>query len=171
MFRSISIVDRSPHRIIAKLRSLFKSVFQYVLGLVFRHPVPGTNIVPLLPDGRIVLVRRNDTGLWALPGGMIDWREDIQTTVRRELAEETGLELVKIRRLIGVYSAPDRDPRLHSICFVVAADVSGNFEIKDPLEVGEVKAFSLDSLPTAEELTFDNNRQLKDYLSQAIALR
>jgi 8-oxo-dGTP diphosphatase len=171
MFRSISIVDRSPHRLISKLRSQLKSFFQFLLGLIFRHPIPGTNIVPLLPDGRIVLVRRHDTGLWALPGGMIDWREDIQTTVKRELAEETGLELVKIRRLIGVYSSPDRDPRLHSICFVVAADVSGNFEIKDTLEVSEVKAFSVDSLPTSEELTFDNNRQLKDYLSQAIALR
>ena len=92
---------------------------QTVLGIIFRHPVTGTSIIPILPDGRIVLVRRRDNGKWALPGGMVNWRQDIPTTVERELAEETGLKLVKIRRLVGVYSAPDRDPRIHSICVLV----------------------------------------------------
>ncbi|MGK7914773.1 MAG: NUDIX domain-containing protein, partial [Prochloraceae cyanobacterium] len=54
-----------------------RSILMYLLGLVFRHPVTGTNIVPLLPDDRIVLVRRRDTGKWALPGGMVIWGENI----------------------------------------------------------------------------------------------
>src|SRR4028118_831729 len=103
--------------------------FQTVLGIIFRHPVPGATIIPLLPDGRIVLIRRSDTGEWSLPGGIVDWGEDISTTVKRELAEETGLELIKIRRLVGVYSAPDRDPRIHSIVVVVEADVEGSMQV------------------------------------------
>ncbi len=83
---------------------------QTILGIIFRHPITGTSIIPILPDGRIVLIRRRDNGLWSLPGGMVDWGEDVPTTIQRELMEETGLELVKIRRLVGVYSAPDRDP-------------------------------------------------------------
>ena len=63
---------------------------QTVLGIIFRHPVTGTSIIPILPDGRIVLVKRRDNGKWGLPGGMVDWGQDIPTTVRRELAEETG---------------------------------------------------------------------------------
>jgi ADP-ribose pyrophosphatase len=98
---------------IQSTRSLWR-FGQTVLGIIFRHPIPGTSIIPILPDGQIVLIRRRDNGRWALPGGMVDWGEDIPNAVRRELMEETGLELVRIRRLVGVYSAPDRDPRIHS---------------------------------------------------------
>lgn len=136
---------------------------QAVLGIIFRHPVPGTSIIPILPDGRIVLIRRRDDGLWALPGGMVDWGEDVPSTVRRELMEETGLELVNIRRLVGVYSAPDRDPRIHSICVLVEADVEGTMAIQDTLEVMEIEAFSLNSLPPGQ-MSHDHNRQLHDYL-------
>lgn len=73
---------------------------QTLLGLIFRHPVTGTSIIAVLPDGRIVLIQRRDNGLWSLPGGVVDWGEDIPTTVKRELAEETGLELVEITRLV-----------------------------------------------------------------------
>ena len=137
---------------------------QTVLGIIFRHPVTGTSIIPILPDGRIVLIRRRDNGRWALPGGMVDWGEDIPTSISRELREETGLELVKIRRLVGVYSAPDRDPRIHSICVVVEADVRGDMKIQDSLEVAEVQGFELNSLPTGE-LSHDHSRQMQDYMN------
>jgi 8-oxo-dGTP diphosphatase len=142
-----------------------QSLFQLLLRLVFHHPVPGTSIIPFLKDGRIILVRRHDTKLWALPGGMIKWREDIALTIQRELAEETGLNLVRIRQLVGVYSARDRDPRVHSICFVVAADVDGQINIQDKYEISEVRAFRLEELPAMEELSFDNGQQLQNYLS------
>jgi ADP-ribose pyrophosphatase YjhB (NUDIX family) len=136
---------------------------QSFLGLLFRHPVTGTNIIPILPDGQLVLARRRDTERWSLPGGMVEWGEDITNTVRRELAEETGLELVAIRRLVGVYSAPDRDTRVHSICVVVEAEVQGTMQVQDTLEISEVQAFSLASLPQ-DGLSYDHSRQLQDYL-------
>lgn len=144
-------------------------IIQTVLGLMLRHPVTGTSIIPILPDGRIVLIRRRDNGLWALPGGIIDWGEDVATAVKRELAEETGLEVVKIRRLVGVYSAPDRDPRMHSICIVVEADVQGIMTIKDKLEVAEIKAFTPNSLPPGE-MSHDHRQQLQDYFNNSTTL-
>lgn len=147
---------------IQSTRSLWR-FGQTVLGVIFRHPIPGTSIIPILPDGRIVLIRRRDNGRWALPGGMVDWGEDIPNTVRRELKEETGLELLRIKRLVGVYSSPERDPRIHSICVVVEAEVEGNMEVKDTLEVMEIQAFSPDSLPT-EPMSHDHTQQLQDYL-------
>lgn len=135
-----------------------------VLGILFRHPVTGTTIIPLLPDGRIVFIQRQDTGEWGLPGGIVNWGEDIPTAAQRELAEETGLELVKIRRLVGVYSAPDRDPRIHSICVVLEAEVTGEMQAQDTLEIRDVQAFSLTSLPQGK-LCHDHDRQLQDYLN------
>ena len=143
------------------MRRLWQYV-QTVLGVIFRHPITGTSIIPVLPDGQIVLIRRRDNGKWSLPGGIVDWGEDVPTAVKRELAEETGLELVKIRRLVGVYSSPDRDPRIHSICIAVEAEVQGKMQVQDTLEVMEVEAFSPNSLPP-DQLSHDHRKQLQDY--------
>jgi len=139
-----------------------KRYVQAALGLIIRHPIAGTSIIPILPDGRIVLIQRRDNGKWSLPGGMVDWGEDIPTSVQRELAEETGLDLVKIGRLVGVYSDPDRDPRFHSICVVVEAEVDGNLQAQDTLEVMDVQAFLPSEIPQGK-LSHDNDRQLKNY--------
>ena len=139
-----------------------------VLGIIFRHPVTGTTIIPVLPDGRIVLVQRSDSGKWGLPGGMIDWGEDIPHAAR-ELEEETGLKLIKIKRLVGVYSAPDRDPRLHSISILLEAEVTGTPEAKDKLEILSVKTFIPEELPL-ENLSHDHGRQLQDYLNEATVI-
>ncbi|MEQ9354820.1 NUDIX hydrolase [Coleofasciculus chthonoplastes] len=135
---------------------------QTVLGIIFRHPVLGTSIIPVLPDGQIVLIRRRDNGKWGLPGGMVDWGQDIPTTVRRELAEETGLELLAIRRLVGIYSAADRDPRVHSVCVVVEAEVQGTMQINDVWEITAVQAFERSAIPMGN-LSHDHGRQLQDY--------
>ena len=135
---------------------------QAVIGIIFRHPVTGTSIIPILPDGRIVLIRRRDNGLWGLPGGMIDWGEDITTTIHRELAEETGLEVAHVGRLVGVYSAADRDPRIHSICVVVEVAVVGKMHLQDDLEVSDVQAFYPSDLPQGK-MAHDHRQQLQDY--------
>ena len=135
---------------------------QTVLGIIFRHPVLGTSIIPVLPDGQIVLIRRRDNGKWGLPGGMVDWGQDIPTTVHRELAEETGLELLAIRRLVGIYSAPDRDKRVHSVCVVVEAEVQGTMQIQDVWEIIAVQAFERSAIPM-NNLSHDHGRQLQDY--------
>jgi ADP-ribose pyrophosphatase YjhB (NUDIX family) len=136
---------------------------------VFRHPITGTSIVPVLPDGRIVLVQRRDNGKWSLPGGIVDWGEDIPSAVRRELAEETGLSIVEIKRLVGVYSSPERDSRFHSICVLVEAMVDGTMQIQDSLEVMAIRAFSPSDIPQGD-LSHDHDRQIEDYFKGATIL-
>lgn len=135
---------------------------QAALGIVFRHPIMGTSIIPVLPDGQIVLVQRRDNGLWGLPGGIVNWGEDIATSAKRELEEETGLTLRNVRRLVGIYSAPDRDPRFHSICVVVEAEVEGTMQVYDTLEIKDVQAFIPTAIPIGS-LSHDHDRQLNDY--------
>jgi len=52
--------------------------------------------------GKVLVIKRRDTGAWEPPGGIIEFEEDIKAALIREVMEETGL-LVSIQRLTGVY--------------------------------------------------------------------
>ncbi len=135
------------------------------LGLVFRHPLVGVNVIPVLPDGRLAMVQRRDTQKWALPGGLVDWGETLATAATRELKEETGLDLLQIHRILGVYSSPQRDPRMHSICITLIADVEGNFCISDTDEIMAVKAMPIGEAAQLE-LAHDHTEQLQDFITK-----
>jgi ADP-ribose pyrophosphatase YjhB (NUDIX family) len=55
--------------------------------------------------GRILLVRRADTGNWELPGGRVELGESAVVAAEREVAEESGVT-IKVTDLLGVYSDP-----------------------------------------------------------------
>jgi ADP-ribose pyrophosphatase YjhB (NUDIX family) len=138
------------------------SFVQAALKLILRHPLCGVVMIPVLGDGRVVLVRRRDNNRWSLPGGMVEWGEDILTTIHRELQEETGLQVYQIGRLVGVFSAPKRDPRFHSVCTTVEVMVQGQFCIEDTAEISEVQAFLPTQIPMGE-LAHDHQQQLTQY--------
>jgi len=66
---------------------------------------PGVAAVIPNGEGRILLQRRSDNGLWGLPGGSVEIGESVRDAIVREVREETGLS-VEVVRLIGVYSDP-----------------------------------------------------------------
>ena len=55
--------------------------------------------------GRILLVRRADTGNWELPGGRVELGEAAVAAAEREVAEESGV-VIRVTDLLGVYSDP-----------------------------------------------------------------
>ncbi|HEX6908917.1 MAG TPA: NUDIX domain-containing protein [Longimicrobium sp.] len=57
-------------------------------------------------DGRLLLVRQRDGGVWSTPGGSMEPDETPADAVVRETWEETGL-LVEPRRVAGVYGGPE----------------------------------------------------------------
>ena len=57
-------------------------------------------------QGRILLQKRADFKVWGLPGGSIEVGETREQAVRREVKEESGLD-VQVVRLVGVYSDPE----------------------------------------------------------------
>ncbi|WP_333855147.1 NUDIX hydrolase [Leclercia sp.] len=56
----------------------------------------------ILRDGKLLMVREAEDGLWSLPGGWADVGDTPSTAVCREVAEETGLQ-VKATKLLGVW--------------------------------------------------------------------
>jgi ADP-ribose pyrophosphatase YjhB (NUDIX family) len=133
------------------------------MRLMWRRPLVSVTVVPVLADGRVILVRRVADDRWTLPGGILDWGEDVLAAARRELEEESGLEIDAVERLLGVYSSPERDRRTHAVSITIVARASGRPDIGDPLEVSEIEAFPPDELPFGH-FAHDIERQLRDYL-------
>jgi ADP-ribose pyrophosphatase YjhB (NUDIX family) len=69
------------------------------------HLRPAVAAIVTSSDRRLLLQRRSDNGLWAVPGGGVEIGESVSAAIVREVREETGLT-VAIERLVGVYSDP-----------------------------------------------------------------
>lgn len=125
----------------------------------YRNPFPTVDII-IEREGRgIILIQRLKPPYgWALPGGFVDYGESLEEAARREAREETSLEVELIGQL-GAYSAPDRDPRHHTISVVFVARASG--EPRAASDARQVGIFSEGILPA--DLAFDHARILADY--------
>ena len=92
-------------------------------------PTPALTVDAVIVDSArgVVLIRRRNppfAGAWALPGGFVDVGERCEDACLREAAEETGLA-VEIVACVGVFSAPARDPRGHTVSAVYLCRAAG----------------------------------------------
>ena len=111
----------------------------------------------------IVLIKRKNEPFkdcWALPGGFVDYGENVENALMREMKEEISID-VNIKALLGVWSEPDRDPRGHTVSIVYIADFKGDInEIKASDDAKDIK---ITNNPLEFELAFDHARIIGDY--------
>ncbi|MET9318360.1 NUDIX domain-containing protein [Kribbella sp. NPDC003505] len=133
-------------------------------------------VILTVRDGRlqVLLIRRGIPpyqGRWALPGGFVRPAEDLETTARRELAEETGLSAERIHlEQVATYGAPDRDPRgrVVSVAYLaLVPDLPAPVAGSDAASASWVDA--TDVLDDAGRLAFDHHRILADGVERARA--
>jgi 8-oxo-dGTP diphosphatase len=127
----------------------------------YKNPFPTVDVIIELPEGIVLIERKNEPFGWAIPGGFVDYGESVEAAAVRESMEETGLAVTELR-LLGVYSDPARDKRSHNISTVFVGKASGTPKAGD--DAAGVKLFPIDSLP--EPLCFDHGRILADYLEK-----
>lgn len=121
-------------------------------------PLLTVDVVVLVPDDRVVLVRRKHPPPgWALPGGFVDVGEPVEAAAVREMREETGLD-VTLTELLYVYSDPRRDARGHTASVVFLGRAAGTPAGGD--DAAEARAFRWDDLPSP--IAFDHARILGD---------
>jgi ADP-ribose pyrophosphatase len=114
---------------------------------VFQHP-GGAAVVPLLPDGKVLLVRQYrypmEEYLLELPAGKIDHSEPPEQTAARELAEETGYQAGCLEKIAEFYSTPGFCNELLHI--YLATELSPVKAHQDEDEEIEVLPFTLTEL-------------------------
>lgn len=113
----------------------------------------------LVENGKILLIKRAREpfrGEWATPGGRIDDGETAEQCAKREMKEETGLD-IEIIKLTGLYSDPNRDPRGIIAAAYLVKRTGG--EIKAGDDAAEAQWFDLDNLPP---LAADHKKIVED---------
>lgn len=139
-----------------------------ILRHLLKRPVVGVAVAGRTSDGRWLLIRRGDTGTWALAGGTVEWGETLRTTIARELEEEAGVTSASVGRVVGVYSRPDRDIRFHAVTVLVEAEIGEPVRPpSNPLEIREVKLFRAEELPA--DLAMGMSDMLRDALAGKVA--
>lgn len=122
-----------------------------------RNPYPTVDVVVETAAGVVFIERKHEPIGWALPGGFVDYGEPVEDAARREVMEETGLD-VQLVSLLGVYSHPDRDPRQHNLSVVYVGRAEGVPRGAD--DAAQAQVFPLGNLPP---LVFDHTQIIADY--------
>ena len=66
----------------------------------------GATVLCLDEQNALLMMRRSENGTWGVPGGAMELGETIEETARRELFEETGLQVGEME-LFGIFSGPE----------------------------------------------------------------
>ena len=121
-------------------------------------------------DGLSVLLieRANDPfkGCWAFPGGFMDMEENAEDCAKRELKEETGME-VRSLEYLGTFSEVNRDPRGRTITIAYYAVVEKS-DVIGADDASQARWFPIDSIPS---LAFDHEEILRAALKVLNDLR
>lgn len=117
------------------------------------HGLLGDNFSVLLVERG----REPFKGRYALPGGFVEYGEDIDDAIHREIEEETGLSGLPFRQF-RTFGKPGRDPRGHTVSVVYVAVVIGEApEVEGGDDAASADWFPVKRLP---DLAFDHGHLL-----------
>lgn len=148
---------------------------EYVMGLrklVGPRPLILTGSVVLIinEEKKLLLQHRND-GSWSLPGGLMELGESLEETARREVKEETGLDIGELE-LLDVFSGAEyflklsNGDELFSVTAVyLTYEAKGNIEI-DYSESLDLQYFNINELP--DGLNEANRNYIEPYLKRIV---
>ena len=137
------------------------------------HPIVSVGAV-VLDDERVLLIRRGHEplkGAWSLPGGVVEVGETLAKALRREVEEETGLEIhvgPLIEALDRIHRAPDDRVEYHFVildylCGVDGGSLTYRSDAADArwVAVGELGSYQLtENVTTVIRKAVEMNRQM-----------
>jgi 8-oxo-dGTP diphosphatase len=134
--------------------------------------------VMLMRDGKVLLGKRHDdpekadslldgAGKWTMPGGKLDFGETFEVGAKREVSEETGIEVGKVE---VICMNQDIVEGAHFVTIgLICKEFSGEPKVMEPDEITVWDWFDLDNLPSPLYLpsakVFENYAQEKFYIN------
>jgi len=118
----------------------------------------------------ILLVKRGGhphKGKWALPGGFVDTKENLDEAAARELVEETNLKIADgYLEQLKTYGSPVRDPRGYVISTAYVALIPHASTPKAGDDADEARFFAVEDVLEDFELAFDHKTIIEDGLNR-----
>lgn len=132
------------------------NIFVSVDTVIFRKNDTETEI--------LLIKRKNEPfkNLWAIPGGFVEENEDLETAAKRELKEETSIEIDTLIQL-KAFGTPFRDPRNHVVSIAFVGFVDNDKIALAADDALETKWFEVNELPN---LAFDHDEIINFALSK-----
>ncbi|MFA5126497.1 MAG: NUDIX domain-containing protein [Patescibacteria group bacterium] len=134
--------------------------------------------IMIMKDGKMLLGKRHvdpekadselrGEGTWTMPGGKLEYGESFEEGARRELKEETDLDLIDAK-IICVNN--DKNDFAHFVTIGLFSDnFSGEPKVMEPDEIVEWKWFKLDDLPTP--MYFPSAKIIKNYQKKSFYIK
>ena len=138
----------------------------YVKGQSYKNPVPTVDSI-IQSDSQILLVKRRKEPFkdyLVLPGGFVNEGERVEYAAKREVKEETSLD-IELIDILGVYSEPKRDPRGHIMSTVFIAKISQNNDKMDAKAQDDAAAIEWIDIEKTDNTRFgfDHKKIIADY--------
>jgi 8-oxo-dGTP diphosphatase len=129
-------------------------------------------VILTMSEGRlhVLLVRRGEEpfrGMWATPGGFKRPDETLDEAARRELSEETGVDVPSLLTQFGAYGDPGRDPRMNVVTVAYLAVLRDVGAVVAGTDAADAKLVPMaDVLDGRPELAFDHPRIARDAIER-----
>ncbi len=135
----------------------------------YSYPRPAVTVDAILvsPQNSVLLIERGREpfkGKWALPGGFIDIDEELETACRREVEEETGLQVGELKQF-KAFGSVNRDPRHRTISVLFYAFTDDELVACAGDDATKAQWFPLDQLP---DLAFDHQLILNEFQAEVL---
>ncbi len=129
----------------------------------YKNPIPTVDAIIQKSSSILLVKRKKDPykNQFALPGGFVNEGETIEEAIKREVYEETSLEVHPID-ILGVYSDPTRDPRGHmmTVVFIVLMIRGTPTAGDDAKDISWIPIEKLNDI----KIAFDHKLVIHDYL-------
>jgi 8-oxo-dGTP diphosphatase len=115
-------------------------------------PQVGVGVIVVRADTVLLGLRRGShgAGSWALPGGHLQWGESVENCARREVKEETGLNLGVVGQGPYTNDVMAAEGKHYVTCFVEAVALAGEAQVLEPTKCERWAWFAWSAMP--EEL-------------------
>lgn len=127
------------------------------------NPIPVVDVI-IQQDSDVLFAKRKKEpfkGYLGLPGGFVNIGETVEEAARREVKEETSLD-IELTDILGVFSDPQRDPRGHIMSTVFIGRVPSNEDAKARDDASQLEWIDLQTVGD-KSLAFDHKIILSNY--------